>query len=312
MALSDAQKIEGLLRVRIRDPKLRKLYRPPIENWIKLGLANGSLLTFEKKGRIRAGIWEFSSIEHFPGVKSRIIEFALMRGDKTGKRWLQDELKLRSKNYNDKTFTFLPPSGFWLLDDFKRLGFSIESVALAGNVSIALSALMKKHRPPRDLSHLGLTIRKVTRAHIRDVQGLHRREFTRNPQHGFFVAKKTYLDTLKRETLLGIKDPAHSHYVILRGKKVVGFFAATTGFNQLKGRAGVTFVFDQSIQGLGIVKTAYRILLEDMRRRKIETFMGGTSQKAVLGLGKLMKRRPQFYILRYGRGHFNSRHFGSW
>lgn len=310
--MTETQVTDALIRLKIKNPKNRKLYGKHRVEQIQAGRANGSLAFLESQGQLRAGIWEFDTSEYFPGVKVRIVEFALRSGDKAALRWLKDEIRRRSKHYSTKTFIFLDKNSFIFLKMFCGLGFSIESLVLTGKPGPALSALMRVHKPPRDLVHLGLSIEKITRERIGDALRVNRQEFLRNPKHGWFCAEKTFLKLMREELTQAIKKRDHSHYLILRGKKVVGYFAATEGIGQRKGTAGVTFVFDRSIQGRGIVKTAYRILLEDMRRKKIKIFSGGTSQKSVLALGKLMKRKPLFFILRYGSMTFTERHFGSW
>ena len=178
-----------------------------------------------------------------------------------------------------------------------KLGFARESLLLSGKPGPALTALTQKLKPPKDLQHLGLRVERLTRRSIVDVIKLNRQEFLGDPKHGWFCAKKKYLELMKKELIEATKQLNHSHYIILNGKK---------------GTAGMTFVFDQSIQGRGVVKTAYRILLEDMKKLRIKTFMGGTSQKAVLSLGKLMKQEPTCYILRFGSKTFKSSDFGPW
>ena len=48
---------------------------------IEMGRGNRSLSIFPSDGRMRAGIFEFATTDYFPGVKVRIVEFALRSDD---------------------------------------------------------------------------------------------------------------------------------------------------------------------------------------------------------------------------------------
>lgn len=59
---------------------------------------------------------------------------------------------------------------------------------------------------------------------------------------------------------------------------------------------GFSFFLHPSIQGLGITKTGYRLLLEFLLRKGTRKFIGGTSQPAIRSLGKIMGRKTEFVI----------------
>ncbi len=59
---------------------------------------------------------------------------------------------------------------------------------------------------------------------------------------------------------------------------------------------GLSFFLHRSIQGKGIVKTGYRLILDFFVKNKVTKFYGGTSQPAVQSLSKLMKRKIETVI----------------
>lgn len=63
-----------------------------------------------------------------------------------------------------------------------------------------------------------------------------------------------------------------------------------------KRNGGFSFFLHPSIQGLGITKTGYLLLLEYLKDKRIRKFYGGTSQPAIQGLGRVMKREVQHVI----------------
>ena len=72
---------------------------------------------------------------------------------------------------------------------------------------------------------------------------------------------------------------------------------------------GAEFVFDKSIQGKGLSKIGYRILLDDMVKGNADFFMGNTSQIGVLKNAKSMGRVPVNFCLRFTEGHFKTQYF---
>lgn len=105
----------------------------------------------------------------------------------------------------------------------------------------------------------------------------------------------------RREYLAVMRDPKRGFlFGVFRGQKLLGYFALFIYRSSLAdARAGTSLTFDFSIQGRGIAQTAYRIMLEEMKRRRVRSFHGGTSQPAVLGLAKIMRRKTVSYLLRY-------------
>ena len=71
----------------------------------------------------------------------------------------------------------------------------------------------------------------------------------------------------------------------------------------------MSLIFDRSIQGLGISKTAYRVALEEGLRQGAVSFRGGTSQIPVMKLGLSMGRVKVSYLLEQREAHFPAEHF---
>lgn len=59
---------------------------------------------------------------------------------------------------------------------------------------------------------------------------------------------------------------------------------------------GFSFFLHPSIQGLGVTKTGYLLLLKFLLKNKVKTFTGGTSQPAIQSMGKVMKREIEIVL----------------
>lgn len=59
---------------------------------------------------------------------------------------------------------------------------------------------------------------------------------------------------------------------------------------------GLSFFLHPSIQGKGLIKTGYRLILDFFVKNKVTKFYGGTSQPAVQSLSKLMNRKIETVI----------------
>jgi hypothetical protein len=65
-----------------------------------------------------------------------------------------------------------------------------------------------------------------------------------------------------------------------------------------------------SIQGHGLLKLMYAVLLKRLIELDVRVMNGGTAQKPVLKLSKTMKRPLFTYLLKNGRAYFRPGYFG--
>lgn len=299
-----ARKSTGTSSTALR-PRLRKQYKARVSS----ALRRHAVDFFEKDGAISAGIVEEPDSTAFSGVKvlSVIPDFKL--SSPHSRKWVERAIETRKHLFDDKTVMFLPAAYERLLPALLKSGFSIDSLILDGDPRGSLKALLRKQRPPTDLSHLGLQFRPATRNDIANILEISRKEFSRNPQYGWFCASPKFLRAQRKELTDAIRAGDHSHYVIERSGKFLGYFGSDAT-NRAK-QAGISLIFDRKIQGKGIAKTAYLILLNDMVRKKVARYRGGTSQLPVMNIAKLMNRRLVLILLRYHAGYFPKEHFAS-
>ena len=179
-------------------------------------------------------------------------------------------------------------------------GFNTRYEILMGDTRTALKNLKAMKAPPRDLSHLGLSLRAVTKpTQLGEIMQLQKQISLKSKRHGYFSHTADQLkkdEDEYRRIITGKMDGRM--LAIYRQKKVVGLMVTgihseATAFER---NGGFSFFFHPSIQGLGITKTGYLLLLEYLREKGIRKFYGGTSQPAIQSLGKIMKRKVQHII----------------
>lgn len=192
-------------------------------------------------------------------------------------------------------------------------GFGIDSVQQLGDARLALERLIAEKDPP--LTVPGLTIEDARLGDVDPIVLLHQAAFSRHPEHCFFGAYREHLLRLRDDVHATIRQAANLgreplHWVVRGRGKVLGHVEAeVTHDHPWWGNvAGLALVFDPSIQGRGVVKTAYRVALTLAVARGAERIKGGTSQPAVLGLGQVMGR-PWLSIGLRRHTHYPPQHF---
>ncbi len=172
-------------------------------------------------------------------------------------------------------------------------GLGIDSVVLLGTPHQALQQLMDRYAPPANLEHLGLRVARLsTEAEVDAMMALKAEAFTKEPQWCWFGAKPKYLAGERAGHIEELSDPDALRWVVYRGEEVVGSFGSDfQPANNFWGRhGGADLILHESVRGRGIVKTAYRLMMEGLAAKRAQVFKGGTSQAAVMGLGKVMGR----------------------
>ncbi|MGZ3694013.1 MAG: GNAT family N-acetyltransferase [Bdellovibrionota bacterium] len=206
--------------------------------------------------------------------------------------WFAQMAREHRAHFNKNTDMMVPISDAAV---YLRVGFEIHSTILRGKVKPALKGLMRVKNPPLTLE--GFEIRGMKTGEVPALMRLQKKVFSRIPEKGYYSHTKQRLRADKKEYLEVIRTPKRGKiFGVWQVKKLVGFFGL---FVQDPHTAGTGLMFDFPVQGQGLAKTAYRLMLEEAVRRGVRTFHGGTSQPAVLGLAKIMKRKATTHVLRY-------------
>lgn len=213
------------------------------------------------------------------------------RARKEAMAWIKQELVAARRYFTPFSFLGLASEDSRKLDRaLLQAGFHHHSAMQLGNPVVALRRLVKVKNPPREIP--GLEIRPVrSRLDCIAAIRLQKRVFTRIPGRGWFSHTRRGLLQDKNEYISSLEKKSSEQFLVFRGKRLVGFFGCYRGKCAAGRIGGFTFCFSPEIQGQGVVKTAYLLLLEGLVKRKVPFFKGGTSQPAVRGLGKIMKRR---------------------
>ena len=192
----------------------------------------------------------------------------------------------------------------------ERCGIERDLTLSYGETFSALRRLTEKYHPAADLRALDLTIEplptgaqnSVTHPKVTDaIVAVFAAEIARNPAYRWFAENPAYLDAKRRELLDAFADPGTDAFLIRSSTgAIVGYFAAYSRMTDpLWGpSAGTEFLFDRPIQGRGVLKVAYRRLLECLCARSIPLFLGGTNQSAVLRMNEILGRRTFAHSLK--------------
>lgn len=176
-----------------------------------------------------------------------------------------------------------------LIDALVARGFGIDSVIQVGDVRRAATAL-GPGPSPSGLVALGAE-------HVAGVVALHREVFAAEPEWCWFGAAPAHLARMA-EALA--RDPT-GHFVIVEGGAVVGHVGAELRDDAFWGpTGGLELVLARHLRGRGLGRSLYRVALRSLVARGARTIKGGTSQPAVLALGRELGRSWQAFNVRRG------------
>lgn len=290
---------------------------PPNKNGMK------SMLKGYINGAIRCGVFDyqykedrleafiiFTKANFAPGVTVTMGTLNCT-GTKSSLDWVKEKLTEYAILFNSRSHFELPIHLKKMLPYMENLGFSIDTLKLIGRPDECQKKFSRNFGSNKKFEDYGLQLCIPTKKDLMVVKEIERKEFKRNPQYGWFVSDEAWLKNSFNERVDSLKDKKCSAYVLKdKRNKVKGFFGVnlrkTPNFGLL---GGPEFVFDKSIQGKGLSKIGYRILLDDMVKGKADFFMGNTSQIGVLKNAKSMGRAPINLCLRFTKGHFKTQYF---
>jgi hypothetical protein len=145
---------------------------------------------------------------------------------------------------------------------------------------------------------------------------LKRLYFTAHPEYCWFGANERYLQRCREElsealhhSRRGGQGPVRA-WVLYREGQFMGLFSHSVAFEHplWSSLAGLDIILHPKIQQKGVVKTVYRVMLESMCELGVKVYKGGTSQPAVMALGRVMERPLFSWVLRkrapFPVGHF--------
>lgn len=187
-----------------------------------------------------------------------------------------------------------PKDDIFFRKSLEKAGFRTRYEIYVGHSKKAYKNLTKIKNPPRDLEHLGLAVRPITsKSQLDEVMALQKTISLKSRRHIYFSHTPRQLRIDREEYSRVLSQKAGLLLGVYRGKKILGllFTFITPKTHTGEATGGFSFFLHPSIQGLGITKTGYLLLLEFLVKNKIQKFYGGTSQPAVQSLAKVMDRQ---------------------
>ncbi len=296
----------------INDAKSTKAIKKMMNKFYHQASEGGIIESYWHRGKLQAIFLIFEEKDSSLGKTEHKIYTAENPKSKKSWNWIKSNFKKYSNSYGKDTTFWLHGQDKPKLLFFEKIGFNIEALIQMGVPSVGLSKLERAYRPKDNFEEFGLICDSIkTKGEVDEVMKIYKSYFTRNPQYCSFATNPGQLKSM-REELTEAKRSGDSHVYIIKDKKrkVLGMFSMSIGTDPFFGkRAGMEFVFSKTLIGKGFSKVAYKILLKKMIKEDVRYYFGGTSQPAVIKLGKLMERWPLGFFLSYGEGFFPRSHF---
>jgi hypothetical protein len=293
-----------------------------VKNFLRNGLEAverklGQLYLYDQDGMIKGYLLHWYQTESWygPAIQNCVLDYDWK--DQSALLWMSHQLLEAQAHLGDRCEFMIGARYAPILGVLLSLGFGIDSVVLLGHPKEALQQLNLTYAPTHHLGYLNLGIQPLQFRHeIEQIIQLKQNYFSRHPEFCWFGAHERHLSRHKEELIQALRVikqggvPKTHIWVLVREGQLMGAFSySEEERHPLWGHsAGLDIIFDPRIQHKGVVKTAYKIMLESMVHRKIEVFKGGTSQIAVMTLGKAMKR-PLFAWVVRRKTYFPYYHF---
>ncbi len=262
---------------------------------IEMARKRESLRVLTKNGKIQAIVGCASAKS--PRIKGQQSLFYIFEPRSLSKirPWLINNLgQIAKKAPRYTEIKFLPREDLFLGSAMKKAGLKTRYEILRGKSKIALRNLIAKKSPSRNLEHLGLDIRPILSASmLPEMMKLQRTVSRHAGTHVYFSNSARQLEEDRNEYKEIITRKNGLLLGVYSGRRLLGFMLASVQQEPGTGHktGGISFFLHPSIQGLGITKTGYRLMLEYLVKNNALGFQGGTSQPAILSLGKIMKRK---------------------
>lgn len=186
-----------------------------------------------------------------------------------------------------------------------RLG--IDSVQLVGGVETACERLRRAPMPR------GIRLEAMTHDDVEPVLALYARTFADEPEFCWFGAFPSRTASQRASLLEALDQDGIERVLRTEEGHLIGHAGASVQLdNAFWGpSAGMSLCFAPEARGRGVLRAVYSDLLDAMRVRGVRTFKGGTSQPAVMHLGREMGRA--LHAVNYRReAPFEAVYFGSW
>lgn len=186
----------------------------------------------------------------------------------------------------------------------RAAGVGVDSVQLLGDVERAHARLRRAPMPA------GVRLEPVTVDDVEPVIALYAETFAKLPEYCWFGAHPKFL-ARQREKLEASAKAGDPLELVLRTEDGVrGHATASVAHdNAFWGpTGGMGLCFAPELRGRGVLRPVYAALLDGMRAAGAVVFKGGTSQPAVMHLGREMGRTLQGVNMKR-RVRFDEAHF---
>lgn len=277
--------------------------------------APGGLSTYTRAEQVRGYLMHWRQEESWYGAPTHTCALDFDWADPEAALWATQALL--EANLSDDAELMLSARYPSTLGVALGAGFLLDSVVLLGDPRRSLERLMSAYAPPEHLGAMNLEVRPLSHSsEIELTVALKRLYFSAHPEYCWFGANERHLDNVRRdltaalEANRGGRTPSLKAWVLYREGSFMGLFShSVTQDHPLWGSlAGLDITLHPKIQRKGVVKTVYRIMLSSMVSLGIKVYKGGTSQPAVMALGKVMGRPLFSWVLRrqarFPVGHF--------
>ncbi|MCB9597836.1 MAG: hypothetical protein H6719_34280 [Sandaracinaceae bacterium] len=277
--------------------------RDHIESYLATIHERGEVHVLERSGRVEAVIaWRYDDDSWFgPAVHTLTLDHRIGADVEP---WLRDTLAEVLPRLDAPLDIMIDAAYAPAYRALTGLGLRVDSVQLVGDVEVAFRRLDPGVVPA------GVRIDRMVADDLEPIMALYEQTFAAEPEYCWFGGHPRFLERQRERLEAALAKEAHLELVVRADGGVRAHASATVNpDNPVWGpTSGMSLCFAPEMRGRGLLRPVYRRLLEGMREQGAVIFKGGTSQPAVMKLGREMKRTLQGVNLRRG-APFDEAHF---
>jgi len=223
--------------------------------------------------------------------------------------WLEEQIKMLKLDTSLLQILTLNGLHTSLLPTLNYKGIGIDAVDLIADSNYSLNQILRQYKSWPTFEEHGLECVPMQLKHVDGIVKIRRRTYRELPEYCWFGSQESHLCQYGKRMKTATQKK-HLWWVLLDKENVVGNFGGDVVTDDpIWGPcANVEVLFAPQYRGKGLMKTAYRIMLEGLVAKKIPLYTGTTAQKPVMKLGRLTGRQ-MFRIQLHSRPVFEKQHF---
>ncbi len=236
---------------------------------------------------------------------AKLIECWFQAESSKSRSWVEDQFNEIRDWFDEDVFFVLYPDNFELIDFLKKLNFVPDLLISRGSVIRAKKLLHQQYSRIPSLESLGYEVSPLKEeCEVPKIIEILDHEFQTKAHYAWFKKNSRYLDIQEEKLKSYLSSERSSAYCLYRDHRLLGYFGYMIDDDDAiwGSTAGTEFICAPALQGKGLLKSMYSVLLRGLIDKGVPVIRGGASHPAMMAMYKKLGRIPSGILMRYGVG----------